>query len=51
MNTRDRFSFDLSSYTLLPQRLVYARTTKQRGVFFRVEAGLAAVINERQGCR
>ncbi len=31
MNARDRFSFGLSFYTLLPQRLIYARTTKQRG--------------------
>ncbi len=45
MNARDRFSFDLSSYTLLPQRR-YMRAPQNNvaagmSVFFRVEAGLS----------
>ncbi len=47
MNARDRFSCDLSFYTLLPQRIVYARTRNnvaaRMTVFFKVEAGLTAV--------
>ncbi len=36
--------FDLSFYTLLPQRLVYARSTKQRGVFFKVVSSATASV-------
>ncbi len=36
--------FDLSYYTLLPQRLVYARSTKPRGVFFKVGSSATASV-------